>query len=57
MPPDYLHTVLKGPVENAIAWGVSTLIAISHIDIVYKQNIALLEARVSVFPKIHSLDI
>jgi hypothetical protein len=57
MPPDYLHTVLKGPIENAIAWGVSALMAIAHINVVYKENIATLEARVRLLPKVHSLDI
>jgi len=55
MPPDFLHTVLKGPVENAIAWGMSAIIAIAHIDPVYKRNMVILEARVSKFPRLHSL--
>jgi hypothetical protein len=53
MPPDFLHTVLKGPVENAIAWGMSAIIAIAHINSVYKRNMVTLEARVSKFPRLH----
>jgi hypothetical protein len=55
--PDYLHTVYKGVIEYAVEWSIGCLFAVAELDIVYNNNMTLINDRISRFPIIHSLDI
>jgi hypothetical protein len=50
LPPDYLHTINKGPVECCIAWCVACIMATAEIDkINYGSNMATLDTKISFF--------
>lgn len=50
-----MHTVLKGFVEDAIAWTVVCLYALSDIDWEYSDNMNLIDKRIKQFPVNQSL--
>ena len=53
--PDYLHTVVKGIIENAIAWTMCCLKAVRDLDTTFAENMRLIDERIMSFPVIQSL--
>lgn len=57
LAPDYLHTVVKGIIEDVIAWSMCCILAINGLDKSYATNLYHLDDRIKHFPIIQSLDI
>lgn len=55
--PDYLHTFLKGVVENALAWTLQILQTIGNINHKYNLNLALIDEMFKVFTDKQSLSV
>ena len=53
--PDYLHTVLKGVIENIISWIVEITYSIGKICNKYENSMSLLDDRIKTFPIAQSL--
>jgi hypothetical protein len=53
--PDYLHSFLKGVVENIISWIVEIMYSIGKLDDRYKNAMSLLDERIKTFPIAQSL--
>ena len=53
--PDYLHTVVKGVLEDAISWSMCCIINVGKQDKEFQYNQVYLDNRIKTFPTIHSL--
>ena len=54
VPPDTLHVIYKGVVENVIAWSLQIIHRVAHLDSVqYSNNLGLLDLRIMYFPDIN----
>lgn len=55
LAPDYLHTIVKGFIEDAIAWTFCCLFSLRSHDVQYTDNMVYIDKRVINFPVIQSL--
>ena len=55
--PDYLHTFIKGLIEDSIAWAICVIQSVSKKDIYYDHNMTWIDDRIKHFPVIQSLKV
>ena len=55
--PDYLHTFIKGLIEDSIAWGICVIQSVAKKDITYEHNMTWVDDRIKHFPVLQSLKV
>jgi len=51
MPPDTLHTVLKGLIEHAVGWTLQIINQVAHLDPTFSNACGIVDDRLRTFPE------